>query len=125
MQHLEQKRGEVGLLDTPAEERRRGGQAADFLGQDVQKFGRRIGPAVGQVGLEVIPDAFVGVQLRGVGREGLQVEAGRAAEERLHGLAAMNAAILRHGLAGMRSLPSVEPPSVLLARRQCLIPPRA
>jgi hypothetical protein len=94
MQHSGQKRGEVGLLDAPAEERRRGGQATDFLGQDVQKFGRRIGPAVGQVGLEVIPDALVRVQLWGVGREGFQVQPGRTAEELLHGLPAMNAAIV-------------------------------
>ena len=83
------------MLDAPAEERRRGGQATDFLREDVHEFGRRIGPAVGQVGLEVIPHAFVGIQLRGVGREGLQVQPGRAAEQLLYGLAAVNAAIVQ------------------------------
>jgi len=83
------------LLDAPAEERRRGGQATDVLGQDVQEFGRRIGPAVGQTGLEVMPHAFVGVQLRGVGREGLQVQPGGAGEQVLHGLTAVNAAIVQ------------------------------
>ena len=95
MQHSGQKRGQVGLLDAPAEERWRGGQAADFLGQDVQEVGRRIGPAIGQVGLEVIPHTFVRVEFRGVGREGLQVEAGRAAEELLHGRAVMDPAIVQ------------------------------
>jgi len=94
MQHSGQKRGKVGLLDAAAEERRRGGQATDLLGQDVHECGRRIGTTVGQVGLEMIPDAFVGIQLRGVGRERCQVEAGRAAEQLLHGLPAMNAAIV-------------------------------
>ena len=95
MQHSGQKRGQVGLLDAPAEEHRRGGQATDLLREDVHEFGRRIGPAVGQVGLEVIPDAFVGVELRGVGREGLQVQPGRAAEQLLYGLAAVNATIVQ------------------------------
>ena len=49
----------------------------------------------GQVGLEVIPHAFVGIQLRGVRREGFQVEAGGAAEQLLYGLAAMNAAMVQ------------------------------
>lgn len=83
------------MRNAPAEERLRGRQAADFLGQDVHELGRRIGPAVGQVGLEVIPHAFVGVQLRGVRREGLQMQPGRAAEQLLHGLAAVNAAIVQ------------------------------
>jgi len=83
------------LLDAPAEERRRGGQATDFLREDVHEFGRRIGSSVGQVGFEVIPNAFVGIQLRGVGREGLQMQPGRVAEQVLHGLAAVNAAIVQ------------------------------
>ena len=83
------------MLDAPPEERWRGGQATDFLREDVHEFGRRIGPAVGQVSLEMIPDALVGVQLWGIRREGLQVQPGRAAEELLHGLPAMNAAIVQ------------------------------
>ena len=83
------------MLDAPAEERRRGSQTTDFLREDVHEVGRRIRPAVSQVGLEVIPHAFVGVQLRGVRREGLQVQPGRAAEQLLYGLAAMNAAIVQ------------------------------
>ena len=83
------------MLDAPAEERRRGGQVTDFLREDVHEVGRRIGPAVGQVGFEVIPHAFVGIQLRGVGREGLQMQPGRVAEQVLHGLAAVNATIVQ------------------------------
>jgi hypothetical protein len=95
MQHSGQKAGQVGLRDAPAQERRRSGQAADFLGQDVHELGRRIGPAVGQVGFEVIPHAFVGVQLRGVRGEGLQVQPGGAGEQVLHGLAAVNPAMVQ------------------------------
>jgi len=95
MQRSGQKRGEVGLGNAPAQEGLRGRQATDFLRKDVHECGRRIGPAVGQVGLEVIPHAFVGVQLRGVRWEGLQVQPGRAAEQLLHGLAAVNPAIVQ------------------------------
>jgi hypothetical protein len=95
MQHSGQKGGKVGVLDAPPKERRRGGQTTDFLREDVHKFGRRIGPAVRQVGLEVIPHAFVGVQLRGVGREGFQVQPRRVAEELLHRFAVMDPAIVQ------------------------------
>ena len=47
------------------------------------------------VGLEVIPHAFVGIQLRGVRRERFQVQPGRAGEELLHGLPAVTAAIVQ------------------------------
>ena len=83
------------MLNAPAEEHRRGGQATDLLREDVHEFGRRIGPAVGQVSLEVIPDAFVGVELRSVGRERLQVQPGRAGEQLLHGVPAVNAAVVQ------------------------------
>ncbi len=83
------------MLDASAEERRRGRQATDFLREDVHEGGRRIGPAVGQVGLEVIPHAFVGIQLRGVRREGFQMESRCAAEQVLHGFPAMNATIVQ------------------------------
>jgi len=73
----------------------RGGQAANFVRQDVHQFRLRIGPAVGQPGLEMIPHAFVGVQFRGVGRERLQVQPRGAAEEFLHGLAPMNPPIVQ------------------------------
>ena len=83
------------MLDAPAEERRRGSQATDFLREDVHEFGRRIGPAVGQTGLEEIPDALVGVELRSVRGEGLQVQPGGAGEQLLHGFPAVNAAIVQ------------------------------
>lgn len=95
MQHLGQKRGQVGLLDASVEEGLRGTQATDFLCEDVHEVGLRIRPAVGQPGLEMIPHAFIGVQFWGVRRERLQVQPGRAAEEFLHGFAVMNPAIVQ------------------------------
>jgi hypothetical protein len=95
MQHSGQKRGKLGLRDTATQERRRGRQATDFLRQHIHEFGRRIGPAVGQVGFEVMPHAFVGIQFRGVRRERFQVEAGRAGEQVLHGFPAVDPAVVQ------------------------------
>lgn len=68
----------------------------ELLGQDVHEVGLRLGAAVGQPGLEMVPHAFVGVQFGGVpGGKGDQVEAGGAGEQRLHGLAAMDPAIVQ------------------------------
>jgi hypothetical protein len=102
MQHSGQKRGKIGLLDARAEEGLRSGQLADFVREDVHQFRLRVGPAVGQGAFEVIPDPFIGVQFRGVGREGLQVQSRRAAEEVLHGFAPVNPAIVQqdHEVAG-------------------------
>lgn len=104
MQHSGQKRGEIGLLDARAEEGLRCGQLADFVREDVHQVRLRVGPAVGQGALEVIPDPFIGVQFRGVGREGLQVQAGRATEEFLYGVAMMNPAIVQQDHEGARDL---------------------
>ena len=41
-----------------------------------------VGPSIGQAGLGVRPHAFVGIQLRGVGREKLEMEPREAAEQR-------------------------------------------
>jgi len=97
------------LLDAGAEERGCGGQATDFLGQDVHERGRRVGPAVGQPGLEELPDALVGVQFRGVGWEGDQMESGRAAEQVLDRLPTMNAAIVEQHDEVARDLPQQRP----------------
>jgi len=109
MQHSGQKRGKRGVLDTATQERRRGGQATHFLGQDVHECRRRIGPAVGQVGFQVIPHAFVGIQLRGVRRERFQVEAGRAAEQFLHGFPAVDPAVVQQHDEVAGDLPQQRP----------------
>ncbi len=93
MQYSGQKGGELGLLDASTQERLRGGQAADFLCEDAHEFDLRIRSAVGRPGLEMIPHAFIGAQFRGVRGERLQVQP--AAEQLLHGLAAMNPAIVQ------------------------------
>lgn len=43
----------------------------------------------------MIPDAFVGVQLRSVRREGHQMKAARASEKVLHGITTMNGAVVQ------------------------------
>ncbi len=105
MQHLGQKRGQGGLLDTAAQEGVGGGESTDVHGQDVHECCRRIGTAVGQPGLEELPDALVGMQFRGVGREGDQMESGGAAEQVLDRLAPMNAAIVEQHDEVARDLP--------------------
>jgi hypothetical protein len=95
MQHLWQKGGQLGLLDASPEKTRGGGQSADLVGQYIHQFGLRIWPAIGEVVLEVVPDAFVGVQFRSVRREGHEVKAARASEEFLHRIAAMDGAVIQ------------------------------
>jgi len=93
------------LFDTAAQQGLRGGQSTDFRGQDVHECGRRIGTAVGQPGLEELPDALVRIQFRGVGGEGDQMESGRAAEQVLDRLPTMNAAIVEQHDEVARDLP--------------------
>jgi len=83
------------LLDTPAEEIWGGSQSADFVAQHVHQLGLRVRPAVGQAALEMVPDAFVGVQFRSVRGEGHEVKTARASEEFLHRIAAMDGAIVQ------------------------------
>lgn len=95
MQHSGQKGGKVGVFDAPTEEGLRHSQAADLFGADVHQVGLGIRTAIGQPGLEVLPHAFVGVQFRGVRGKGFQVQPGGAGEQLLHGVAAMNPAIVQ------------------------------
>ena len=50
------------MVDASAQETLRGGQRADFVGQHVHQLGLGVRTAVGQDALEVVPDAFIGVQ---------------------------------------------------------------
>jgi len=83
------------LLNTPAEEIGGGSQSAYFVGQYVHQLGLRVRPAVGQEVLEMIPDAFVGVQLGRVCREGHQMQTACASEKFLHRIAAMDCAVVQ------------------------------
>ena len=95
MQHSRQKRGQLGLLDAPAEEIGGCGEPAYLVGQHVHQFGLRVRPAVGQEAFEMVPDAFVGVQFGSVRGEWHQVKTARAREEFLYGIAAMDCAVVQ------------------------------
>jgi len=83
------------MLDAPAEEIRGGSQSADFVGQHVHQLGLRVRPTIGQKALEMVPDAFVGVEFRSVRGEGHEVKPARASEEFLHRIAAMDSAVVQ------------------------------
>ena len=82
------------MLDAPTEEIWGGSQSAYFVGQYIHQLGLRVRPAVGQEALEMVPDAFVGVQFRSVRGEGHQMKTARASEEVLHRIAAMDCAVV-------------------------------
>ena len=82
-------------MNTSPQKRLRGRQAADFICQDVHQLGLSIRTAVGQGALEVIPNAFIRVQFRGVRWNRCQVQTGRAGEKLLHGIATVNLAIIQ------------------------------
>jgi len=81
--------------DASAQERLGGRQPADFIGQHVHQFVLRVWTAVGQEALEVVPDAFVRVQVGSVRGEGHQMKPARAGEEVLHRIAAMDGAVVQ------------------------------
>lgn len=83
------------MLDAPTEEIWGGSQSADFVGQQVHQLGLRVWPAVGEELLEMVPDAFVGVQFRSVRREGHQMQTARASEKFLHRIAAMDGSVVQ------------------------------
>lgn len=74
MQHSSQKGGKVGLLDAGAEQALRRGQLAEAIGKQGQQVVLIVRPRVGQETLELSPDAFVGIELRRVGRKGFQMQ---------------------------------------------------
>ncbi len=68
---------------------------ADVFRQHVHQRALRVGTAVGQGAFEMIPDALVRVQFGRVCGERDQVQAGGAGEEFLHGLPAVDVAIVQ------------------------------
>jgi hypothetical protein len=95
MQHSRQKRGQLRLLDASTEEFWGGSQSAYFVGQYVHQFGFRVRSTVGQVVLEMVPDAFVGIQFRSVRGKGHQMKTACAGKEFLHRIAAMDHAVVQ------------------------------
>lgn len=82
-------------MNAPAQQRLGSSQPADFVCQHVHQFGLRLWTAVGQGALQVIPDAFIRVQLGGVRGQGFHVQTGRPGEQLLDRITAMNLAIIQ------------------------------
>jgi len=82
-------------VDACAQETLRGGQTADFIGEHVHQVGLGVRTAVGQDALEVVPDAFIGVQFGSIRGEGHQVQAPRADEQILDRIGSMDLGIVQ------------------------------
>lgn len=95
MQQSGQKGGQLGLGDTPTEEIGGRSESADFVGQHVHQLALRVRTAVGQQSFEVIPDALIGVELRGVGRQRHKMEATGTREQFADRLATVDFAVVQ------------------------------
>ena len=83
-------KGQFRLPDAAAEEDRAGGSTTDFPGQHVHQLILCVRLALGEPVLEMVPDAFVGIQFGGTGRKGPQMKAARKKEEFLDRIAAVD-----------------------------------
>ena len=83
------------MPDAPAEEGWGDGQPAYLVGKRVHGSGLRVGPAVVEALRKMVPDAFVGVQLRDVSREGHQVRAGLVGKQFLHRIFTVDGAFVQ------------------------------
>lgn len=83
------------MLDATTEVALGSGQATDFFGQDVHQGRLRVWATVGQDSVEVIPYAFVWIQLGGICRESHEMKAARARKKFLHGIASMDLAVVQ------------------------------
>lgn len=68
--------------------------AANFVSQYIQQLFLSLRPSIGKLFLEMVPDAFVGIQFRGIGWKGHKVKAVRTAQKFLNGVAAMDLAVV-------------------------------
>lgn len=68
-------------MDASAQEVLRGGQTADFVGQQIHQLRLGVRTPVGQSVLEVVPDAFIGVPFGSICGKGHQVQTARAEEQ--------------------------------------------
>ena len=95
MQQLWQKGRQFGLVDATSKMTLGGGQTTDFVGQEIHQGGLGVGATVGQNSIEMIPDAFVGIQFGGIGRESHQMKTACARKKFLHRIAAMDLAVVQ------------------------------
>jgi len=90
------KRGKRGAAHTSAEERLRAAKASELCAEMASKLALRVGSAVGEGALRELPDALVGIELRGVARKAVEVQTGIAVLQRSNGFAAVDRAVVPH-----------------------------
>jgi len=79
------------LLDTSAQARLGGGEAADFVGQDIHQVGPGGNPAGrSQSALEIIPDAFIRIQFGSIGGKRDKMKTASTSKKLLHRFGAMD-----------------------------------
>jgi len=83
------------MLDAAPKQIRGEGQAANFFGQDVHQFGFGVRPTIGQLFFDMVPDPFIGIQLRGIGRERNQMQPASMREKLLDRWAAMDSSVVQ------------------------------
>lgn len=89
-----QKKGQVGLADASAETLRGAADAVERPPEVPPQLALGVGSAVGEPLLRELPDTFVGVELRGVAGEAIEVQPGKGATQRSDRIALVNASIV-------------------------------
>lgn len=98
------KKGKVGSAHASAQERGGSSKAREVGAETTEELALGIGATVGERALGELPDALVGIELRGIAREAVEVEPRIAGLERANRLAAVDGAVVPdhdHGTAEM------------------------
>lgn len=89
MQRLGTKKGQPGMGDAGAEMALRGTALLESFDHGERQAIAIVGAPVGEPLLGLPPDLLVGIELRGIGREGFEPKPGNPATEIVHGREAM------------------------------------
>ena len=91
-------------MQASPQERLGSSNARELATKVAEEFGLGVGPSVGEGALGELPDALVGVELRGIAGEAVEVKAGIAGLEGTDRFAAVDGAVVPdhdHGTAEM------------------------